>query len=208
MIAITSHRKLEGGETEFNQVAAGASFNKAFDHVIYMGGFEPKLSTPTTTFTPCDDWPSIRSMCEILASFNDWGCLVNSDIVVSPEFTRVEQQLRAKNAHCAVSHRWEFEVTNPVKPKKVVDNGLDIFCAVPEVWAHAAREIPADFRIGHQRWDTWMIGFMNSNYAASFYDFTKSKVIFHPRHEGRKFGHAITGHIPFAPETFGMPIPL
>ena len=208
MIAATSHRKLAGGEYEFNQIAAAASFNKAFEHTIYFGEHDPKLDSPTTTFVPSEDWPHIITMVELLANLPVWGCLVNSDIVVSPDFGRVERALREQSMECAVSRRYEFDPINPVKPKAVVDNGLDIFCAIPEVWGHCAREIPKAFRIGHQRWDTWMIGFMNHHYGMKFRDFTRFKVIFHPKHDGRKFGHEITAEIPWESASFGMPLSL
>lgn len=208
MIFISSHRPLGGGEVSVNQISANESWQKVADHIVLFGCEEQKLNSPIVSFIPSEEWPPIFMLMEMAARLNDWCAILNADIVVSQEFAAVEKKLREKKASCAVSYRYQFDPTNPVAEKKVVDNGLDIFCAVPEVWRHAAKEIPRDFRIGHQRWDTWMIGFLNTHYFQSFYDFTASKTIFHPKHESRKFGHEIKGQIPFEPTAFSMPVKL
>jgi hypothetical protein len=62
---------------------------------------------------------------------------------------------------------------------------LDFFCGRADVWGKAAQEIPSEFKLGHQLWDTWMASFFANNWPNDSYDLTPSKLIFHPKHDSR-----------------------
>lgn len=200
MIAITSVRNLNRCTPEIlsNQLGANESWNRVFDHIIIFGNKDKRIDSGITTFIPGDDWPKIKSMMLFASLLKDWACIINADIVVSPDLFKVEKQLRDKRASCAMSYRYQFDPVNPLVEKKVVDNGLDIFCAVPQVWKEASRDVPEAFRIGHQQWDTWTIGYFNSHFYTGFFDFTPAKCIYHPKHESRMYKYTIS----ISPNTF------
>jgi hypothetical protein len=165
MIAVTSMRPPPDCAPEIllNQSLAMQSWAPVFNSVTNFGGSEP---------------PLIVDMMKKAAEYADWSCLINADIVVAPKFRQVETLLVASNAKCAFSLRYQNG--------KVTDMGLDIFCAVSEVWHRAAREVPKQFRLGHILWDTWTLQFFAANYGKDCFDFTPSKVIFHTPHGNRK----------------------
>lgn len=207
MIAFSSFRPLDtNDEYRSNQLSANESWGKAFQHIIYFNERDERMENGIVSWIDRGNWPLIFELVEMAAEMKDWSCIINSDIFVSPDFERVETKLREKGAKAAVSYRYEYNPTNPLIEKRVVDNGLDIFCATPDVWKHVLKEIPREFRIGHPRWDTWMIGFLNTHYFENFFDFTASRTIYHPKHEGRKFGFEIkTEDMPFEAGMFAMP---
>jgi hypothetical protein len=113
-----------------------------------------------------------------------WCAIVNSDIVIK-NMPIIEVQLSNNRAFAAMSKRYEFEGEN-FKSAKVVDLGLDFFAAQPAVWREALRIIPAQYRIGHCLWDTWMLGFLCENYFKGLWDITSCRAVFHPRHGDRR----------------------
>jgi len=209
MICISSARSLSRCTPEIasNQIAANESWNKIFDHIIIFGEREAKLDSGITTWVPAEGWPKIKDMMQLASRLSDWSCILNADIFVSPELGRVEDKLRQVKAACAMSYRYEYNPTNPLVEKKVVDNGLDIFCAVPEVWSAACKQVPDVCRMGHSQWDTWTIGFFNTYYYTSFYDFTPARVVFHPKHGSRTTNYEI-GRLPmpFEANAFAPPM--
>jgi hypothetical protein len=132
-------------------------------------------------------------MLALACSFaDDMACIINSDIVVAPQLNKVMDEVKRKGGQCATSHRYEFDPRSAnLDRAKVVDNGIDFFCAYPDLWKIAVREIPKGLRIGHCKWDSWMMGFFNTMRPKSFYDITSRRVIFHPIHESRKRVHEI-----------------
>jgi hypothetical protein len=126
------------------------------------------------------------SLCDSLT------CIINADIVVAPYLVPILQQITNKGGQCATSRRYEFDSRMPDYDKaKVVDNGIDFFCAYPDLWKKVLSEIPKTYRIGHCQWDSWLLGFFNTVASNSFYDITKARVIFHPLHKARKRVHEI-----------------
>lgn len=188
MIAISSFRPLDTNEEyRKNQIAAFESWNKVFDAIVFFNAPDERMKSGITSFFPSEDYPFILTLAGLASRFpENLVCLINSDIVASPDLLYVEQTLKENKASCAVSHRWQFDPVNLMQPKQVVDLGLDIFVGTSEVWGRVARLVPEEFRIGHGMWDTWLIAFFNKHFASTFYDFTPSRCIFHPKHGGRQ----------------------
>lgn len=114
-----------------------------------------------------------------------WSCIINADIVLLPEtFRAVELALHKAHARSATSFRYEFDPHDVQRRIRRYDMGLDIFCALPEVWGRVAQIIPPCYRIGHGVWDTWMVGYFNLE-GQPCYDFTGSRCVLHPKHESR-----------------------
>lgn len=181
MIAITSARPLDQCTPEIreNQLRAHRSWLTAFERMIYVGKSCDELSSILSEFVPGKDRPSIQSLCAIAAQMGTWACLINADIVISPKLKEVERRMDAQGIKCAVSQRYDLE------SGFVIDQGLDFFCAVPEVWESAARKIPKEFRIGFGAWDNWMLGFFVCEYGRKCADISRERCVFHPRHESR-----------------------
>lgn len=188
MTAVTSYRPLdECAEYRDNQLRAKESWEAVFDKIVYFGAPDPRLASAKTQFVEHGDtFPPIAVLMVRCSIEPDWACIVNSDIVVSRDFLDVEEELFQRKAQCAFSLRWQKDRQAPTFPPHVTDMGLDIFCAKASVWEATARAVPMQFRLGKILWDTWLLQYWAHHYLPDCYDFTPSKVIFHPLHEHRK----------------------
>lgn len=188
MIAISTFRPLDQSEEiARNQIRAKNSWNTAFDGVILFGDYDPRMASPNTFFIDSEDFPTVSLLCRTASLCDGWACILNADIVVSPKLKAVWDMAVRKGAHAFTSYRYQYEPDDTeLINARVVDNGFDFFAATPPLWAKAAKIIPPDMRIGHNLWDSWMLGFFNVEAKKSFMDITSHRCIFHPRHEGRK----------------------
>lgn len=193
MTVISSFRPLgEHPEYDHNQMVAKASWEGVFDRIIYVNQPEPKLASPKTEFVPTTEThPFIQTMAQVASAQPGWSAIVNADIVIGPSLKAAEHSLRLHGAKAAMSRRYEFNPAVGMGEAKVVDLGLDFFAAVPGTWRQAAEVIPPAFRIGHQQWDTWMLGFINAACGRFCFDLTSYRCVFHPKHEGRRFVHPV-----------------
>lgn len=202
MIAVSSFRPFgQDEESDSNALKAKQSWDEVFDSIYYLNAQEPELENDKTWFVGNDDYPTIKQLCNWCAAQTDWACIVNSDIVVSAAINQVLERAKKVFAWAVVSYRWQ--------PKNgsyaVTDNGLDFFAAIPTLWKRAYDQVPEQLRIGHQTWDTWMIGFFNKNARYHFYNITSYRCIFHPIHGGRRFVHDVGGALQGTHGFYGMP---
>jgi len=188
MIAVTSHRPFKDCSPEIrrNQIRARESWEGQFDGIVYFGEEEKELDGKNVQFiVNVEQFPPIELMMKCASHLKDWVAIVNADIVVSQGLKVIQRELFTKGALCAMSRRFEFE-REDVNSGRMIDNGLDLFCATPSVWKLAAMMVPKNYRLGHCLWDTWTLGFMCTHYYAWLWDFTECRVIFHPKHEDRR----------------------
>lgn len=188
MIAISSFKPLDiSAEIALNQIRAHKTWSKAFDAIIYFGNQEPRLACPKTSFIHHDDYPTIALMALTASMTGDWACIVNSDIVISPMLMPVWDKAVRKGAKAITSYRWEYEEDDTnLMNARVVDNGFDFFATSPDWWGRISMEVPASYRIGHNAWDSWMLGFLNTHLGRNFVDITSQRVVFHPKHGNRQ----------------------
>lgn len=188
MTAVSSFRPLsESKEIARNQLRAKESWEDVFDEIVYFASApEPDLKSSKTYFVPCEEFPTIDKMMTTASVANDWACLINSDIVVGPLLGTVIRDCIKKNIQAVTSMRYEFEPGADLSRARVKDSGYDFFMSSPGLWADAAKQIPSGYRIGHNRWDNWVLGYFNTVCKKRFVDITSRKVIFHPRHGERK----------------------
>lgn len=185
MIAISSFRPNAEGEYADNQQRARATWLSAFDGILYFNAPQADMMGPRISFKESVNPPSIKRLMECASRSPDWCAIVNADIVVNRRFRQVEARLREIGAKCAISRRFNFDPKQISEPSKSDDLGLDIFCAVPEVWTRAAAAIPEQYVLSKQRWDNWTIAFFMAHWPDHCWDFSASGVIFHPIHDGR-----------------------
>lgn len=189
MIALSSFRPFGSSpEHDANTLRAHASWQQAFAWIVYFNNREPRLESPITAFAPLEDFPRIRDMATMASGQSDWVAILNADIFVPPRLIRVQEALERKHAKCAASWRHEFLPDKPAESGRRCDNGLDFFCARPEVWELVAIHVDDRLRIGVGFWDTWLLGFFNTFFQSFLWDITPSRVVFHPRHENRRYG--------------------
>lgn len=169
-----------------NQVRALSSWEPMVDRIVYFGQFEPELSRPNVIFVECEEWPRIGVMAEYCAQVDRVSAIVNSDIVLAPAVSKVFEIVRHTSIGAATSRRYDLE-TGKLNP---MDKGRDIFICKDHVWSKLAKAIPDTFRIGHQSWDGWAVGFFRVILDKRFAEFTQMKAVFHPQHEGRKTPHS------------------
>jgi hypothetical protein len=188
MTLITSHRPLsESEEIARNQLRAKESWEPVFDEIIYFGKYEPALASIKTMFIESEEFPTIDLLLTAAALASGWTCLINADIVVSPMLGMVLQECIQKRVQAFTSMRYEFEPdANDLSKAKVKDSGYDFFMTDTALWIGAAQKIPKGYRIGHNRWDNWILGYFNTVCRRRFVDITSRRCIFHPRHSERK----------------------
>lgn len=196
MIAVSSPRPHSDREYARNQRRAIDSWVGVFSSIHYFGTPEPELQT-NNVFWHGSDWPTIREMTRLAGDFHqsDYSAIINADIVVGTGLFDVEYELKKQSILAATSYRWEYdpEETKFLKinqNRDKNDRGMDIFIANPEIWRIISKAVPPYLRIGHPTWDTWVCGFFCDRLGTSFRQFTDRKVIFHPRHGGRKTPYA------------------
>lgn len=185
MIIISSFRPNATGEYSQNQHRARSTWLNAFDGIIYFNTAQADMAAPRISFRESPNPPTIKRLMECASRSPDWCAIANADIVVNRKFRLVEAKLRELGAKCAVSRRFTFDPARMSEPAKADDLGLDIFCAVPEVWKRAAEFIPEQYVIGKQRWDCWTLAFFMVNWPDHCWEFSRAATIFHPIHGGR-----------------------
>lgn len=183
MIAISSRKpdKKCTDEVRANQEAAFKSWQSAFTKIIFVN--KPTEHEPTggtTLYLPAGDRPTIAQMAYIASTQTGWVAMLNADIIVLPKMPAMEKMLHKMGAACGVSRRWD------PKEGRVIDGGLDFFCALPHVWGTVAERIPKEFTIGRIVWDTWLLNYLSAMYTGVFYDLTPWAFVYHPKHEGRE----------------------
>jgi len=191
MIAISSHRAFSDSlEIAKNQLRAFESWRLVFDEILYFGPSEPLLNSPQTTFIESEDFPTIHAICMAASLCSDYVCLINADIVVGQHLGSALEDVWRKGGVAATSKRYEFNGEG-VANSAIVDQGIDFFWTSPDIWRRVANAVPKHYRLGHSAWDTWVMSFFNTTVGRYFYDITKRKAIFHPKHENRKRVHHI-----------------
>jgi len=137
-------------------------------------------------------------MAEICAAQPGWSAIVNADIYLGDKFPIVEQKLKNKNATCAASWRWEFDpargVESAASERIPHDNGVDFFAAVQSTWRKIADIADERLRHGSAFFDTWLLSFFATFESTGYWDISPARVIFHPKHEGRKWGPGPQDH--------------
>jgi hypothetical protein len=189
MIAFSTLRPF-GSDPEYdrNQLAAWQSWQNAFSLIVYLNDPQPQLANEKTLFIPSEPFPKIWKICEYMAYQKEMCCIINGDIIISGQWNRVVSALNSRHALSAVSCRYEFDPEVGLEPNRIMDCGIDFFCAMPEVWSIASNLADEKLRLGVGWFDTWLMGCFTSFSMSGLYDLTPCKVIYHPKHGGRKYG--------------------
>jgi hypothetical protein len=193
---VSSHRPhTQSSQFAANQVRALESWLKVAVDVIYLGVYEPGLARNRVSFVGWEQFPRIKDMagvCRDNAIGSNWCAIVNADIVLSIKLRGAIDELRARNARCATSLRYQFdEEKDPFTTGVREDLGLDFFAANRGMWNMAANDFPKCYRIGHGVWDTAMLAFFSRWGGSSAYDLTPQRLVFHPHHGDRRSPHTI-----------------
>lgn len=188
MTSVSSFRPFQDSdEVARNQLRAKDSWEAVFNEIIYFGIREPRLMSTKTMFVDSPEFPTIDLLITAASFARGWVCILNADIVVSPMLGAVVADCIRRNIMAITSKRYEFEPDTPsLDSAKVKDSGYDFFMADAKLWARAAQHVPNGYRIGHNRWDNWVLGYFNVTCGRQFVDITSKRCIFHPRHGGRK----------------------
>ena len=181
------HQK--NAEYASNQARAVQSWQSVADSVVLVGDPEPELRGRKTTFVkPNSQWPQIKELVRLCAISDDEACILNADIVVLRQFDEAVFAWHGAHGVSATSRRYQFEPESfpqNLHACKVVDQGFDFFMARRNIWKLACEKCPEKMWIGHCLWDNWMLGFLAKTSGKFFFDLTRFKFIFHPRHGGR-----------------------
>lgn len=174
MIAVSSHKP---GCTLHHE--AKKTWDDQFSFIVYFGPEETNLNGPKTAFVEAGPFPAIRDLAAFCSRQPGWSAILNADIRLGPEFSSVCAYLERSELLAATSGRYQVY---PNQEAIVEDLGLDIFAAEQSMWKQVAQEIPPTFRIGNILWDTWLLGFLLVHCGHKLFDFTRYRVVFHPRH--------------------------
>ena len=189
MIALTSCRPM-GSNPEYdnNQFNAWASWQTAFSQIVYFNETQSELQSDNTLFIKSEPFPHLWKFVEWAAWQSDWCCVINADIVIAGNWVHALRAVQVKRALCFTSWRYEFTPQSGFNGARVVDCGIDIFAASPEMWKMVFQHIPENIRIGCQQWDSWMLGAFGEIAANRFVAVTNHKCVFHPKHGNRQYG--------------------
>lgn len=180
----------ESAEYRLNQCRAIASWTDKADNIVLFGSHEPDLAVRNVTFIkPNAAWPSIKEMLRFCAMSFDAACILNADVFLGGEFWLAWGGWAVSHGTCATSRRYEYDPAKfpaSLQLAKVVDMGFDFFMATQVLWKKAAAECPESMFIGHSLWDNWMLGFFSVHAKKFFYDLTRYRFVFHPKHGGRR----------------------
>lgn len=215
MIFVSSARPFDQdptGEYARNQLMAKASWENVASAIVYFNDPQPQLASPKTRFIPAEPYPHLIDMIDLCADQGDeWVCILNADIVTTPQLLGAEQRLKKQHAVAASSWRWEFDPAVGINPCQHVDNGLDFFAAIPRAWMkvydtmhrtpQGEHDAAKHLRLGAPSWDTWALAtFFHLFSHMGFYNITGTKSIRHPRHEGRRHADGVPPvHLPCWP---------
>lgn len=210
LAAVSSFRALDDSvEVAANQIRAKRSWDIVFDRIVLFGAHDKRLASQTTEFIKCEDFPHISAMAWAASQQTVPTCILNADIVVAKNLKALVNQAWAKGALAMTSQRLEFDPkTEDYFRARVVDLGCDFFCAKPEIWRRVYKEIPNQFRIGHNRWDQWMLNYLWHICGRRFRDITTLGPIFHPKHGNRKQPHNIDASGVNFYQQIGFPPPI
>ena len=175
-----------------NQWRANASWQRAFDQIVYVGEEETSLHGHWIWSA---QFPTIQQLLQVCAAQPGWSAIVNADIYVPIQFRMAEAMLMVRTAKACVSRRWQFEGEN-LRDIAVVDLGLDFFAAHQSIWQQVLKEFHPSLRIGHDTWDSHMLGILNAKARADFWDITPCRVCLHPKHGDRKRAYEIDSQLP------------
>lgn len=172
------------------QISALKSWSRVFSEILLFGKEDEEVSfvggIEKVAFVGCLGRPEIKQLCALAAATGEWCCLLNADIIVGQSWTWVQQELKMSGMKCAISRRWEIPPSGDTGHSNLKDLGLDFFCAEPDIWSAASKEIPEDFQIGRIMWDTWMLAFFMEQSGGKCADLTHARVVFHPQHGHRR----------------------
>lgn len=182
MICISSFRPFNqcSEDIKQNQLRAFKSWLFAFEEITYFNLPEVGVQSCKTRFVPCSGKPTIRNIAQVASLARSWVAIVNADIVVTEKIIGVEHRLKEQECKCFISRRYD------TKTGMILDEGLDIFGAVPEVWRAVALRVPKELTLGRILWDTWMLSYFVANYGRKCADISPAKCIFHPQHAERR----------------------
>lgn len=187
MLAVSSFRPFaDAPESALNVRRAFASWTPVFESVLYFGSPEPSLAGPRVAFQPYEGPPAIRDLMLACALSGTDACLINADIVVSPELPAMWAKARARRKVLLTGWRFEFDPAAPDYTRAArVDNGLDFFVATPGVWRDLWLACPPNFRLGKPVWDSWLYTHCLRYLPGRFVLLRAPKLAFHPRHGDR-----------------------
>jgi len=195
MTVISSFRPLDKSPTiARNQLRAKQSWEGVFDSIMYFNAPDERMASPKTVFIDSEDFPHMSALFLAAAMTDDITAIVNADIVCMPALRGVIEREIGRGAGAMMSFRMEFDPERPdYVNAKQVDNGLDFFCTVPEIWHMAYKFVSQEYRISGGKWDTWLMNFLHVTLSGRFFpDITHHRCIFHPKHGEREFPYYIS----------------
>jgi hypothetical protein len=112
--------------------------------------------------------------------------LVNSDIILTPDFNKVLTLTDKHNNNWAAASK-RYHYTKDMAKAEIKDWGIDTFAASARVWKMVYKDMKkynADrLRIGMNLWDSWLSGYFVASIISSKYiDLTPLKCVFHKEH--------------------------
>lgn len=189
MISLSSLKPIgTNSEYDNNQFNSWQSWQTAFSQIVYFNEPQPILQSANTLYINSEAYPPLWQFAELAAYQSDWCAITNGDIIIGENWPRALNSMRVKKTRCFTSWRYEFNPAIGLNPARVVDAGIDIFGAHPEVWRKIVQVIPENIRLGCQKWDWWMLGAFAEFGDKWFHGITNYRCVFHPKHGNRQYG--------------------
>lgn len=184
-IIVSSAKPFDGGDYDNLQRKAILSWKDVAERRLMFNEPEEIECLGDLFHSPSSNPPTIREILDVSITQVEPHlpiAVVNSDIILTPEITRVMEV--AKNlgmAWAATSFRWERDGERDLG---VIGQGLDIFILTPQVLIHVLRDIPQFMTIGRGLWDSWLCGWLRRNMQdGRFFDITPWRCVIHNLHD-------------------------
>jgi len=208
MIAVSGFWAMEGfPRVSDYQYRAIKSWVPVFDRIYLFGKANDQVAFHNVEFIESVDYPFMSLLYLVASQSIGPATIINADIVTASHLRGVLFKAFDSGATAVTSQRYEFDPDVPhYNDAKVVDLGADFFCALPEIWFKAWKEVPPWLRLGNCLWDNWLIGFLSLTCRRGFVNITGARAIFHPRHTERKrIPMDETEHDKYLKSGFGFP---
>ena len=178
---LSSAAPFNGSAYDDLQRQAIRSWREVADSTILFNNPED-IGEASMCIEPRENPPCVHQMLTAaykLFKEEDVIALVNSDIVLTPETSRIlqvaERQHLGRGWACT-SFRWE--------DGQVRGQGLDFFAMTMPVVVQVLRDCPRFMTVGRTLWDNWLNGWLRCHLPSQrFFNITDWKCVHHPLHD-------------------------
>lgn len=132
-------------------------------------------------WTGDEDFPPVYRLLEVASQQHGKVILLDADLRIKHTIYNPINEL--KDASIITSRRWSFQNGKAwVDPD---DFAVDFFMGHASLFVEPAKLMPKGCRVGHNLWDSWLVGYFNKTLGDKIVSATKYGFLYHPKHDER-----------------------